>query len=32
MMSGLCFGNWTFSHYEGFTAKMYDKVLNICFA
>lgn len=21
-----CFGNWTFSHYQGFTAEMYDKV------
>lgn len=21
-----CFGNWTFSHYKGFTAEMYDKV------
>lgn len=21
-----CFGNWTFSHYGGFTAEMYDKV------
>lgn len=21
-----CFGNWTFEHYNGFTAEMYDKV------
>lgn len=21
-----CFGNWTFSHYQGFTAEMYDKI------
>ncbi|MDD6402222.1 MAG: glycosyl hydrolase 115 family protein [Lachnospiraceae bacterium] len=21
-----CFGNWTFNHYNGFTAEMYDKV------
>ena len=21
-----CFGNWTFSHFNGFTAQMYDKV------
>ena len=21
-----CFGNWTFSHFGGFTAEMYDKV------
>jgi len=21
-----CFGNWTFSHYGGFTAEMYDKI------
>ncbi|MCD8337757.1 MAG: glycosyl hydrolase 115 family protein [Lachnospiraceae bacterium] len=21
-----CFGSWTFSHYQGFTAEMYDKI------
>ncbi len=24
-----CFGNWTFNHYGGFTAKMYDKVYEL---
>lgn len=24
-----CFGNWTFSHFDGFTAKMYDKVFEL---
>lgn len=24
-----CFGNWTFSHYNGFTAQMYDKVYEL---
>lgn len=24
-----CFGNWTFSHYNGFTADMYDKVYEL---
>lgn len=24
-----CFGNWTFSHYDGFTAAMYDKVFEL---
>ncbi|SES82801.1 glycosyl hydrolase 115 family protein [[Clostridium] polysaccharolyticum] len=24
-----CFGNWTFDHFGGFTAKMYDKVFEL---
>lgn len=24
-----CFGNWTFSHFDGFTAKMYDHVYEL---
>lgn len=24
-----CFGNWTFSHFNGFTAAMYDKVFEL---
>jgi hypothetical protein len=24
-----CFGNWTFSHYNGFTAEMYDHVFEL---
>lgn len=24
-----CFGNWTFHHYNGFTAEMYDKVFEL---